>query len=184
MTSSNRDVNVLIMAGGEASRLHGLPKATLKICGEPVVERVAREARRAFNGKVYVSVSLRDTSLIGRLSSVEWIVTWGEGYSRDLAYSLHRTGFPVLVLPGDMPFLDHRFLRRIVNEARETPWSAVSITVPTGCRGLEGKEGYTGIGFFKDPDLSNYGSLEICSYPQLLDIDTMRDYYRALGECM
>ena len=183
MTSSNRDVNVLIMAGGEASRIHGIPKPALKVCGDPVVERVTREARRAFNGKIYVTVSLRDTSLIGRISSVEWIVTWGAGYSRDLAYSLRRTGLPVLVLPGDMPFLDHRFLRRIVDEAWETPWSVVSITVPKGCSGLEGKEGYTGIGFFKDSDLSNYGSLEVCGYPQLLDIDTMRDYYRALGEC-
>jgi GTP:adenosylcobinamide-phosphate guanylyltransferase len=137
MTPVHREINILVMAGGEASRIHGLPKTMLKVCGKPVVERVINEARRAFHGKIYVSVSMRDTSLIARLRDVEWIVTWGTGFSSDLAYSLDKTGYPLLVLPGDMPFLDHDILKRIVMESWETPWSTVSIKVPPGCKGLE-----------------------------------------------
>ncbi|MCE4615034.1 MAG: NTP transferase domain-containing protein [Desulfurococcales archaeon] len=177
-------LNVLIMAGGESSRLGGFYKPLMKTCnGRSILDKLVEVGREATGGNVFVAISMPNTIALGKINADMFIVTGGRGFCFDLSDALSRVDFPILVIPGDLPLLTARVIREFLSEAMAKPWDVVSLEIPYGCNGLEGKEGFTGIGLFKKDNFSSYGSIEMCSYPDLLDVDSFSDYKKVLGEC-
>ncbi len=110
---------VVIMAGGLGSRLGYVCKPLLKICNKPLIQYIIEKVNNL--GRVYVALSLRYRELKKWCieNDIEYIVTSGEDYVKDLNYILKIANVPTLILPSDVPFIKRRTLRSFINIAQE-----------------------------------------------------------------
>ncbi len=168
---------VLVMAGGKASRLGGLVKPLLRVCGKTILERVV-DAALPLTSRIVVAVAGGHSRLVARRAHellVDTIYTPGMGYARDLGIALAslRPG-PVLVLPADTPFLDTNILYRIIKESTSIDAGVVTVK---GCRG------YLGVSMFKTRNTGKWADIAIDDCSKLIDIDDFNDLAKALTRC-
>jgi len=164
-------LNVIIMAGGNATRLKGVKKPLLRICGKRLVDIVVEIAKTlAEDGKVYVCVSDHVRELVDESfgENVEVILCPGKGYVEDLNYILSRVKPPVLVLPSDLPFITLDIVRKFIELASVKETDVITLTVcSNNCREV-------GISLF-----NSYGgtwvNIEFPDIPELKDVDTEED---------
>ena len=172
----------LIMAGGRASRLGGIEKPLLRICGKVVIDVVIDVAKN-FSREVYVAVSPHTRKVkewVSRRGDVYVVETPGQGYSKDIEYSLNIIGrFPVLTLPADMPFITVEVVRDFLEKALKSRKQVVTLMV-RNCNML--REGPRGIALFKSVG-GDWEDIPLCAYPDLLDIDTWSDVLEAEHVC-
>ncbi len=170
-------VDCIVMAGGRASRLGGVEKPLLRVCGRPMVLRVLEAASRVCR-RVLLVYSRHTPSLgvlcrSGVLPGLLCLEGSGEGYVADLRRALEVLSPPVLVLPADMPYLTWEYLEDFLVKAMMAPGSVVNLV--TG-------RGPTGISFFKD-----YGGpwwdVEYPDNPAFIDVDTREDLEEAERAC-
>ncbi len=180
-------MKILIMAGGKGSRLGGVDKASLEVCGEPLLSRVAREARRLEDiDEILVAVTneYSDAASIARSLGLEVITTSGMGYPQDLREALLRVGFPTLTLPTDLPFITKELIQDFLKEAAKSDASVVTLISQRHCfpDPLKGEASPVGIAYFRSMR-GDWENVYMCRYPELLDIDTFLELTYAKELC-
>ncbi len=166
------------MAGGLGSRLSGLVKPLVRVCGEAIIERVIKTA--SMIGRVYVAYTRFTRNIIPIASrfNVEFIETSGKGFVYDLNEVFMKTGFPVLTLPADTPFITYESIRVFLEKACRVEKDVVTLEVclpNKQCRA-------TGIGFFRRPS-GSWSSVRVPFSIEYLDIDSPRDLTLAYSLC-
>jgi adenosylcobinamide-phosphate guanylyltransferase len=163
-------MKVLIMAGGKGSRLGGVKKPFLRICGRRLIDVVVEVAKDiAKDDKVYVCLPGEDTPYLSGLEDVNSIECPGKNYVEDLVYALERVGTPVLVLPADIPFLTADIVKEFLQKAQDLEGDVVTLMVcgKDGCR-------ESGISLFRGLG-GSWSNVYFDEVPQLRDVDTYED---------
>lgn len=172
-------LDVVIMAGGKGTRLGGVKKQFLKVCGRRLIDVALEVAKEINSRRILICLSREDSILIGNVENpkVEVVLCPGQGYVEDLNYILRFSQFPVLVLPADMPFLTSDILKRFLEVAQEELADVVTLMI---CRNNECRE--SGISLFR-----SFGGSWVNVYfeecPELKDIDTIEDMIWAENIC-
>jgi len=172
----------LIMAGGRASRLGGIEKPLLKICGRVIID-VVIDVAKSISKEVYVAISPHTRNVrewVSRRDDVYIVETLGQGYPEDIRYSLNIIGeFPLLTLPADMPFISVDVVKSFIDKALKSNKEVVTLVVKD-CNKL--RSGPNGIALFKSTG-GDWENIDFCIYPDLLDIDTWSDVLEAERIC-
>lgn len=163
-------IDVVVMAGGKGSRLGGIRKQFLTVCGRRLID-IALEIGKHIGRRVYVCVSKDDVVLLENVAkdNIEVVVCSGLGYVEDLSYILKLVRLPVLVLPADMPFLTLNTVERFLDVAQKEQTDVVTLMV---CKGSTCEE--TGISFFRSVG-GKWVNVYFDYSPELRDIDTFDD---------
>ena len=177
--------SVIIMAGGEGSRLGYVSKPLIKVCGKTVLEAVL-EAASHLSSHVYVVTTPKHLDVIefcGKLNAEVMISSLGN-YVGDLRVALEILEQPTLVLPADTPFITRDLLRWFTDEALSIDADVVTLVCDRSCFPEELRRGPspTGISLFKSTG-GRWRNIVICRYPELLDVDTEVDLRHALRIC-
>ena len=168
----------VVMAGGRGSRMGGVAKPLMRVCGEPMISRVVATAIELCGDVVVVysdaspgvgEICRSTLAVMGRVSCVE-----GTGsYVEDLNLGLSLAGLPALVLPADTPLIDSSLLEKFVREASRLEPSIVSLARGDGVE--------VGISLFKKPSGPwGYVRMTDCG---VMDVDTWEDLRRAEEAC-
>lgn len=172
--------DIVIMAGGRGSRLGGIKKPFLNLCGRRLIDVVLGVAK-SIKGRrrVYVCLREEDRGFIHNnpLDNMEIVTCPGSGYVEDLNYMFSLARFPILVLPADMPFLSIDIVERFIETAQVLTTDVVTLMA---CRNSICRE--TGISFFRKA----YGywvNIYFDDAIELMDIDTYEDFDEAKKLC-
>jgi len=165
----------LIMAGGRGSRLGGVCKPMVRVCGVPMILRVLA-AIRGLVSAVVIALShwtrecLKDLCLDPIIDCVE---TSGADYVEDLKLVVSSLRKPVLVLPADLPHLGRDHVDLLLSEAQRRD----GVCVLT----LEGPRGPVGASLFQCEG-GSWVSLRIDD-PRLVSVNTVKDLELAEALC-
>lgn len=165
-------LNVVIMAGGRATRLKGVKKPLLNLCGRRLIDVVIGIAKELVSdGKVYICVSDYTKEITNESfgEGVEVVLCPGRGYVEDLNYILSRVKLPVLVLPSDLPFITLDIIRKFVELANRECVDVITLTV---CSSSKCRE--VGISLFNNLS-GTWVNIEFPDILELRDIDTEED---------
>ncbi|MEB3862385.1 MAG: NTP transferase domain-containing protein [Desulfurococcales archaeon] len=122
----------VIMAGGRATRMGGIVKPLLDVCGSPLLLHVARAAGKVARLKVLALSPHTIDPLKMYCSTMECIKTPGAGYAEDLSLLLRAITYrPLLVLPADLAHIDGKVLKDLVEAAQDIEEDIATMT----CRG-------------------------------------------------
>ena len=179
-------MKIVVMAGGKGSRMGGLEKPLLKICGRRILEAVL-EAAYELSPNIYVAVSPNtpETREWCMRKGILIIDTPGNSYPNDIAYILEKMDPPILFLPADTPFITAKLLKHFVEKAIGVDTGIVTLLASKHCFPQDlAREHQTplGISLFKRKH-GGWANIIMCSFPDLLDIDTMEDLEQAKGIC-
>lgn len=169
-------VDCIIMAGGRATRMGGVVKPLLEVCGKPMILRVVGALQNICRRLVvvYTSHTRRLVDLCrGALGAVECVEGSG-GYVNDLKLALNLVSLPALVAPADLPFLDPLLLGDFILKALLTPEPVVNL--------VDADRGMVGVTLFKEREGAWYDVIVKGGF-RLLDIDTWDDYREAVSRC-
>jgi len=165
-------LNIIIMAGGRATRLKGIKKPLLNLCGKRLIDVVVSIAKELVgDGRVYICVSNYTKELTNESfgEDVEVILCPGKGYVEDLNYVLSRVKLPVLVLPSDLPFITLDVVKKFIELASSEEVNVITLTV---CPNSECRE--VGISLFNSFS-GTWTNIEFPDMLELKDIDTEED---------
>ncbi len=179
-------MNIVVMAGGRGSRMGGVEKPLLRICGKPIIGRVISEAT-IISPRVYVAVSPHTpgTRRWCIENDIEVIDTPGKSYPHDIGYILDNISVPVLFLPADTPFLTHGVLKHFVEKALSISREIITLIVSKQCFPeplARDTLSPIGISLFKNKR-GYWANIIMCQFPDLLDIDTVEDLELARRLC-
>ncbi|MCE4602956.1 MAG: NTP transferase domain-containing protein [Desulfurococcales archaeon] len=133
----------VIMAGGRASRMGGVVKPILDVCGAPLILHVARAVDGMVRLKVLALSSYTIEHLKHYCSMMECIQTPGAGYPEDLSLILKTISYrPLLVLPADLAYLDEEILKDLASKAGEVRGDIVTMTCRGEPQGISIVKGY------------------------------------------
>ncbi len=162
----------LVMAGGKGSRLGGLAKPCIELCGKPMVLHVINILR--FVCRYIVLAVSRYTktcvSYICKDIGVECVETSGYNYVEDLSILLSSLRKPVLVVPCDTPFVSLDQIRHLISEGMRSRASVITAI----SRGR-----VVGIALFLD-EKGSWVDVEI---GDVLNVNTPRDLQIAYALC-
>ncbi len=156
----------------------GVVKPALRVCGEAIIERVVRAALRVARSVVvalsgYTLPLLKD--YCGAPGVTACIELGGRGYPEDLRLAVNAVrARPLLVLPGDTPFITPRLLEWFIGRASRLDADLVTLVA----RG----SGPLGVSLVKGWGWS-WATIEAPASPELLNVNTWRDYAEAVGRC-
>jgi len=178
-------IRSLVMAGGRGSRLGMAEKGLLKVCGRRIIDRIL-ETLTLVSKEVIVVTSRNTKGLREYVRGLGYDVDVIEGTGRDYVFDLKEAmellgSFPVLVAPSDMPFLSHRVIKALLSFSRSSPEAVINVSVPSNCSSYR-RRGPTGLSMFLTFS-GPWRDLELCLYPDLIDIDTSEDLEEALLAC-
>ena len=108
----------VILAGGQASRMGGVPKGLLEICGIRMIDRVATALRAATDDLVLVA---NEPAADGWLSGVRRVadVERGLGALSGIHAALSATATDILVIAWDAPFVPAGLMRTLRNDGEQ-----------------------------------------------------------------
>ena len=144
---------VLIMAGGEGSRLNLGEKPLIMICGRPMLSFVI-DAFEAAGCKPVVATSNRTPMTLNwcRAHGIEFCNTDGGGYVEDMvsAVGMLEEKSPLFISASDLPCITPDIIHTITDAYRSSGKDACSVWVPetlvTSCReGMPYREEIQGI---------------------------------------
>jgi GTP:adenosylcobinamide-phosphate guanylyltransferase len=155
------------MAGGKGSRLSPR-KPLLVVCGTPMIVRVYCAARKISEQIYIVTVKnhIIEKELREYFSNI--IYTSGKGYENDILEAVKMVGFPVLVLPSDLPFLKIDDIKPIFN-CKSSICTLLS----------RGK--FVGISLWNSDNPSDFSSIE--SNRDIMNVNTEEDLSKANKLC-
>lgn len=169
-------LDCIVMAGGRATRMGGIAKPLLEVCGKPMLYHVVKVlwglCRRVIVVYSKATMAVRDLCR-GPLGPVECVEGVGE-YVEDLKLALNLASTPVLVAPADTPFIDVPLLSEFVARALLTPEPVVNL--------VDVERGPVGVTLFKDRG-GPWADVAVKGGPRLLDVDTWDDYMEAVRLC-
>ena len=176
---------IIIMAGGEGSRLGYVSKPLIKVCGKTMLEAVLEAASR-LSRHVYVVTTPKHLDVIEfcRKLGAEVMISSLGSYVGDLRVALEILEQPTLVLPADTPFITCGLLEWFTDEALSIDADVVTLVCDRSCfpEELRREPSPTGISLFKSTG-GGWRDIVICRYPELLDVDTEVDLKYALRIC-
>ncbi|MEM4513494.1 MAG: NTP transferase domain-containing protein [Ignisphaera sp.] len=172
-------VDAVVMAGGRGSRLGGVKKQLLEVCGRRLIDVALTAAKEINSSKIRVCIKKEDAPLVGIIEDpkIEVILCPGLGYVEDLNYILSSSNFPVIVLPADMPFLTSNVLKKFLDLAQKETADVVTLMV---CKNGNCRE--SGISFFRRAG-GSWVNVYFEEHPELRDIDTVDDMKWAESLC-
>jgi len=178
--SSIYPIDIVIMAGGKGSRLGGLEKPLLKICGERIIDHVIREVKKIRHRRIIICTRKELFNELLSLASrcVEVIECPGKDYVEDLNYVFTKINFPALILPSDMPFITSRVIEKFLREAFSTRSDVITLMRCDKTRCVE-----TGISLFNKSG-GEWSNIFFNDIPELRDIDTPEDLLWAERQCV
>jgi len=168
----------VIMAGGRATRMGGVVKPMLPVCGEPMLVRVARAAagvasRIVVAASPFTAPALRGVCRLGLIDSC--VMLGGRGYPEDLGLVARLIPLrPLLVLPSDTPFLSERALMEFVERAMGAGEGLVTLEA-------EGR-GPIGVSLLVT-GFEPWRSVFVEPSPAWLNVNTWSDYLEAESLC-
>lgn len=170
-------IDCIVMAGGRATRMGGIAKPLLELCGKPLILWVTRRLESVC--RRIIVVYSRATSGIrelcsGALGPVECVEGMG-GYVEDLRLALSLVSLPALVTPSDTPFIDHHILLDFIEKALLKPEPVINL--------VDVERGPVGVTLFKDRG-GSWSDVIIKGGYRLLDVDTWDDYEEARRICL
>jgi adenosylcobinamide-phosphate guanylyltransferase len=126
-------MDVLLMCGGQGTRLDRGEKPLYEVGGEPMVDRVLAALEAADGVDTVYAVTAPHAPgtadhLAGRLPRIE---TPGEGYVEDLTTALAEVEPPVLTVVSDLPLLVGELLDRVIAAHERGP---LTVCVPTALK--------------------------------------------------
>ncbi|MGC8597581.1 MAG: NTP transferase domain-containing protein [Thermocladium sp.] len=165
----------VVMAGGRGSRLGGVEKAMLDVCGSPLIERVIKSLS---NHKIVIAVSdnVPNTIRWCMENELDAVMTSGDSYSLDLGIMIRSIRKPFLVVPVDLPFIDGAVLE-FEERALRLDASIITLLVRRG-----GREEPIGVSLIKG-DGADWTNIVMNESSELMDIDYPSDLERAIAEC-
>ncbi len=175
-------LNIIIMAGGAASRMGGVEKPLLRVCGERILDRIIRASLPLGRVTVAVTPPRMNTAIRALEDRARIMMTPGYGYSMDLEYAVSKAGLPALILPGDLPLATTESLEWALSLLSGPDKDITTLLVQEGC--LPGKRGPLGVSLIRGPDWSSYSSVEACPGWDLYDVDTWLDVFRVEERCV
>lgn len=120
----------VVMAGGKGSRMNLSQEKLLLEYKKPVILHVIDTLHnsRCFSKVLVVTSpnSPQTKNLIER--KYDTITTSGEGFVKDLNYTLSSLDGPVFVTPGDLPLLDEDIIKQITSYYNNTNWLSILVT--------------------------------------------------------
>ncbi|WP_406657265.1 NTP transferase domain-containing protein [Methanolobus sp. ZRKC2] len=138
-------MDAIIMAGGFGSRLGMGEKPIVELLGKPLISYVIDALENTEDiGKIYVAVSPA-TPTTGSVvknrynDKVKVIDTMGGNYVADMVYAVKTAGItePVLVLMSDIPLLNPKLIKHVIEEYEKCETPAMSVFSPIYvCKGL------------------------------------------------
>jgi adenosylcobinamide-phosphate guanylyltransferase len=128
-------LTALIMAGGEATRMHHrTEKPLLEVGGKPMIQHVHEILRRSrVIDRIVVAISENTprTAAWAQGRGVEVIETPGEGYHRDMRHAIKKLGLKgVLVVSADLPFLTTEVIKRAARTYASSRKPSVTVMAP------------------------------------------------------
>ena len=122
----------LIMAGGKGTRMNSKQEKLLLEYKKPVIMHVvdALKNSNCFSRIIAATSSNSpETEKILRQSGVEIISTSGKDFVSDLNFVLKQLDDPVFITSGDLPLLDDKIIKQIVeNYNSKNVWTSIVIT--------------------------------------------------------
>jgi len=121
---SDQPLHIVVLAAGEGKRMNsGLPKVLQPVAERPMLEHLLRAARALNPARIHVVVGHGAEQVAGmladldddRLCTVEQHQRLGTGHAVEQALPDVPDAARVLVLPGDMPLVRERTLRRFAD---------------------------------------------------------------------
>lgn len=177
--------NIVVMAGGEGSRLGYVSKPLVKVCGKTILEAVL-EVASGLSRHVYVVTTPKHLDVIElcKRLGAEVMISGLGSYVEDLRAVLEILEQPTLVLPADTPFITRDLLRWFADRALSINADVVTLICDRSCfpEELRGEPSPMGISLFKSTG-GRWRDIVICRYPELLDVDTEVDLRYALRIC-
>lgn len=169
-------LDCIVMAGGKATRMGGVAKPLLDVCGVPMIVRVARSLSEICS-RIYIIYSkwTRDIKDLcsGSLGNAMCVEGGGESYVEDLKLALNLVSLPALVTPADIPFLSPVILEDFIVKAMLKPEPIVNLTT---------EKGLIGVSLFKRTT-GPWTDITMSGESSLVDVDTWEDYREVIGRC-
>ncbi|AWR95872.1 NTP transferase domain-containing protein [Acidianus brierleyi] len=147
------------MAGGKGSRLSPR-KPLLEVCSIPMIARVYNVAEK-ISTDIYIATiknHVIEKELILRFPNI--IYTSGKGYENDVLEAVTTIGFPVLVLPSDIPFLKIDYVKPL-------------FTCKSSICTLLSRGKFVGISLWNSDNLNDFSSIE--SNVDIINVNTKED---------
>ncbi len=166
----------IVMAGGSGSRLGGVNKPLIDLCGKPMIEHIISKALKLCN---YVVLAISSRTLKGlskycREVGIDCVITSGIDYVKDLWILVNALRKPVLVLPSDTPFVSIGSLELVLDLSNECPYSVTTVSI-------ECKD-FVGISVFKGEG-SYWCTICVPQSLEFLNVNTPKDLSLARGLC-
>lgn len=121
----------LVMAGGKGSRMEMPDEKLLLTYRKPVILHVidALKNSNSFE-KIFAATSSNSpkTQKLLKESEIPIIQTSGKGYANDLNEILQSLDQAVLIVSGDLPFLDASIIKQIIKSYDGSKWTSFVIT--------------------------------------------------------
>jgi adenosylcobinamide-phosphate guanylyltransferase len=124
-------MKAIIMAGGRGKRLNlDIEKPLVKINGRTILERIVKILRDTGIDEIFVAVTnaTPKTKTKAKELKVRMVQTPGSGYVKDIQYLMKKFK-EFLVVSADLPFLNSKLIRDVLNKYEEIQQS-VSVVVP------------------------------------------------------
>jgi molybdenum cofactor cytidylyltransferase len=190
-------ISAVILAAGASSRL-GEFKQLIKLGRTMLLERIIRSVKSTKVNEVILILGYRADEIQRRLKLIGVRVVINHNYSEGMSSSL-KTGLgavsteakAALIILADQPFLSSGMIGKLLNEYRR---SEALIVAPT-YRGIQGNpvildrklfpevfkiSGDAGAKSIIKKYKSEFHGVEVKSFEELMDIDTVKDLKRAL----
>ena len=136
-TTTTTAIPALVLCGGAGTRLGRGEKPLVTVCGEPMLDRVARALRASGVSTVHAVPSPRTPQTRARARELGLAVVDapGDGYVADLRHALDAVGSPALTVAADLPHLASDHVDRAIADARSADGVAsLTVCVPVALK--------------------------------------------------
>lgn len=171
----------VIMAGGKGSRMT-LPKEKLLLeYKKPVILHVldALQKSNCFSKIIAVtSPNSPNTRNLLLEKPVDIFDSLGDGYVEDLNSLLRKLDEPVLVTSGDLPFLDDKIIKKILEFYDENTWTSIVVT-----KGFLDSLGLSSEFFVECEGIQcHYTGISLINSKKIKSLETISENYKILDD--
>ncbi|MDX1595588.1 MAG: NTP transferase domain-containing protein [Nitrosopumilaceae archaeon] len=169
------------MAGGKGSRMT-LPKEKLLLeYKKPVILHVldALQNSNCFSKIIAVtSPNSPNTRNLLLEKPVDIFDSLGDGYVEDLNSLLRKLDEPVLVTSGDLPFLDDKIIKKILEFYDENTWTSIVVT-----KGFLDSLGLSSEFFVECEGIQcHYTGISLINSKKIKSLETISENYKILDD--
>ena len=172
----------IVMAGGKGTRMESEQEKLLLKYKKPVILHVIDALREsACFSKILVITSKNSphTKRFLEENNIPTIQTSGNGYVSDLNQILFSLNEPVLVTSGDLPFLDGKIIKNIVDMYNsENVWKSIIVTKGF----LESLHLKSDVNVFHDGQECCFSGISLVNAKQVNTMESVKETYQILDD--